>query len=72
MKTVTTKIICDSCGADISPQATGYPAVYILKVTAENVARHTENSVVFAVHSYPPIEHDLYFCNLECMRKYNE
>lgn len=69
MKQVTTTITCDTCGNDLSPRHTGYPAVYILKVTVEDIARH--DGMVFAVMVHPPIKHDLYFCNLNCMREYN-
>lgn len=68
MKIVDTKINCDSCSADISPKNTGYPHNYILKVSC--VDTEIIKGAIFACLSYPPINHDLYFCGLACMRNY--
>jgi len=70
MKKEEVRINCDSCNKDISPHLTAYPADYILKVTAENIAQHKEYQVVYAIAIAPPIENDLYFCNLNCMKQW--
>lgn len=68
MKQTTTTITCDTCKKDISPRVSGYPAEYILHVKAMNVAQ--SSGAVYAVLCYPPIDNDLYFCGLGCMRGY--
>lgn len=68
MKQVTTKIICDKCGKDISPHETNYPAVYILEVKCINIALPT--GVSYGVCIAPIINKDLHFCGLVCMREY--
>ncbi len=72
MKEVTTKITCDSCGADISPRLSGYSAEYILKVSAMNIAMHEESQAIYSMMCYPPIKDDLYFCGIDCMKKFNQ
>lgn len=72
MKEVTTKIICDSCGKDISPRISSYPAEYILKVQAINIAEHQAGQAVYSMMCYPPIDNDIYFCGLACIKKYGE
>ena len=72
MKTETTTIICDSCSADISPKITSYPANYILRVSCINVDQHTEYQAIYSIAMQPPIDNDLYFCNLRCMTQYQE
>jgi hypothetical protein len=67
-KVDTTVITCDSCGKDISPAITNYPKNYILKLSALNVAQHTEGSVIYSIQLYPPIDNDMYFCDLQCLK----
>jgi len=65
-----TVIICDSCNSDISPKITSYPHEYILKLSAFDVAEHSENGAIYSIMMVPPLEKDLYFCGLECVRNY--
>jgi hypothetical protein len=70
VKTVTVKINCDKCNADISPKVTGYPHEYILRVEAIDIARHKPGQGVYSVMITPPINEDLYFCNINCMQSF--
>lgn len=69
MRTEKVTITCDTCGKDISPRISGYEAEYILQVKATNIAIHSGHAI-YAVMCHPPIDHDLYFCGLNCMRNY--
>lgn len=69
MKKQSTQIFCDSCNADISPRSTGYPNNYILKVVPYNI--EIIDGAVFACIVHPPIDHDLYFCGVQCMKNYD-
>jgi len=68
MKKETIKINCDYCNADLSPHTTGYPNNYILKVSLVDIEVH--NGAIFSCLIHPPINNDLYFCGLACMKKY--
>jgi hypothetical protein len=67
----TIKTSCDTCDKDLSPIKTGYPNKYILRVTTEDIAR-SDGMGIFAVAIYPPIDSDLYFCGLKCMKAYGD
>lgn len=70
MKKTITTITCDTCETDISPEFTSYPHKFILHLSYIDVARHSNDSCVYSIMMYPPIQDDLYFCNLNCMSKY--
>ena len=72
MREVKETITCDTCNTDISPRVTCYPRQDILRVTCLNVAQHLEYQMIYSVAMRPIIEQDLYFCGLECMKKYQE
>ncbi len=66
MKKVDIKINCDTCSNDLSPKITGYAAHYIIKITVENIS--LPGNTIYPVMCHPPIDNDLYFCNLECLK----
>lgn len=70
MKTTTTTITCDTCSGDLSPKCTGYPHEYILQVSALDIA--LGGGGTYAVICHPPINKDLHFCNIACMKKYGD
>lgn len=70
MRECTIKITRDTCSKDLSPKLTKYPHEYIMKVSVQDVAMHSEYSVIYSLAMRPPIEDDLYFCGLECMTNY--
>lgn len=70
-KAIEVKINCDSCNADLSPHVTSYPNHYILKVSVEDIAI-SSGCVVYAIYINPPINQDLYFCGLACMKNYDK
>lgn len=72
MKKINVTIHCDTCYKNISPYVTCDPARYILKVQSENIARRNEMGAINAVMVYPIIEHDLYFCDIKCMKSYGK
>jgi hypothetical protein len=71
MKKETIQILCDTCNSDISPKNTGYPANYILHVIVKNIEIY-KGGAILACMVHPPITHDLYFCNIQCMKKYGD
>lgn len=70
MEEVTTKIICDTCNADLSPKLTSYPRIDILVVSCMNIAEHNINAVIYDVYQVPLLERDLHFCGFDCMTNY--
>lgn len=69
MKNIKTTIICDSCEKDISPIDTQYPHDYILRLSSYDRAYNT-SGISYAVIRYAPIENDLYFCGLQCLKNW--
>ena len=66
MKTVTTTITCDTCGADLASHDT--PAtLYRIAVSAEQIAKASTFS--YAMEYEPPIKPS-HFCNLHCLAKW--
>ena len=67
MKTVTTTITCDTCGADLASHDT--PAtLYRIAVSVEQIAKTSPFS--FATEYEPPIKQPLHFCNLKCLEEW--
>ena len=61
MKTV--KIECDNCDEDLN-DAGAMPS-FRLRLTSESIPN--SGGMVYSILTYPPIEHDLYFCGLGCL-----
>lgn len=59
-----TKITCDACNADIT-SSFNHPT-FRLVLHAESLP--ITSNWVHASLVHPPIEHDLYFCNLACLK----
>lgn len=60
---LTTKIVCDHCNADISA-TNGYPS-YRLSLVAEKLPNNSNTEV--AIHVTPPINKAHHFCGLHCL-----
>lgn len=69
MEKIDIKITCDSCGADLSPYCDPYPHDYFLKVIMQDRILPHEG-FIYDVLVHPPLEKDLHFCGLICMKNY--
>ena len=61
-----TKITCDNCESDLTDS--GSMPRYRLHLSAERM--RNKSNVECAVIVYPPIERDLYFCGMKCLREH--
>lgn len=68
MKKVERTITCDGCSEIIEP--TKGCDSYFLNLEATNYSIYDPIGVCLAVHVIPPIERDMQFHRLECLKKW--
>ncbi len=61
-------LTCDECEKELIVDSK-YPHKYSLKVSAIDTGINTSAST-FMVAVYPPIENDLHFCGMKCLKSW--
>ena len=64
---IKTEINCDSCGRKLN-EPTNYEADYYVRLVKASAPR--ASGFCYAVHVHPPIDDDMEFCGLGCLKNW--